>query len=356
MAKKTSLVTGGSGFIGSHLVHQLMARGERVRILDVAEPAPSLDGAEYLKGSILDRDTVARALAGVHRVYHLAANPNLWSRRRREFEDVNVRGTEIVLEQAARVNVERIVHCSTESILKSHSHRLVAPLADAEPGLTIESVPGPYCRSKFVAEQRALEAAQRGLPVIVVNPTLPVGPGDRFLTPPTRMLVLFLNGGTPAYLRLRFQHDRRSQRRARSHPCGRARANRRALHPRRREPASGEASGHPGGAFRPSDAANPYSLLARPRLRRRRGVRGRPGHAPISDGSGERGPARADAVGVRFVQGRARTRGFPFTASAKRSPTQSPGWPTTVISREECAPRTWLSRNALGPSNSPTSA
>lgn len=177
-----------------------MARGERVRILDVAEPAPSLDGAEYLKGSILDRDTVARALAGVHRVYHLAANPNLWSRRRREFEDVNVRGTEIVLEQAARVNVERIVHCSTESILKSHSHRLMAPLADAEPGLTIESVPGPYCRSKFVAEQRALEAAQRGLPVIVVNPTLPVGPGDRFLTPPTRMLVLFLNGGTPAYL------------------------------------------------------------------------------------------------------------------------------------------------------------
>ena len=144
--------------------------------------------------------TRSRALAGVHRVYHLAANTNLWSRRRREFEDVNVRGTEIVLEQAARVNVERIVHCSTESILKSHSHRLVAPLADAEPGLTIESVPGPYCRSKFVAEQRALEAAQRGLPVIVVNPTLPVGPGDRFLTPPTRMLVLFLNGGTPAYL------------------------------------------------------------------------------------------------------------------------------------------------------------
>ncbi|MDP6804835.1 MAG: NAD-dependent dehydratase, partial [Rhodospirillales bacterium] len=75
-----------------------------------------------------------------------------------------------------------------------------APLADAEPGLTIENVPGPYCRSKFLAEQKALEAAKRGLPVVVVNPTLPVGPGDRFLTPPTRMLVLFLNGDTPAYL------------------------------------------------------------------------------------------------------------------------------------------------------------
>ena len=169
--------------------------------LEVLLAALNIDDTWEMRAQRIDpRPRHGRALAGVHRVYHLAANPNLWSRRRREFEDVNVRGTEIVLEQAARVNVERIVHCSTESILKSHSHRLVAPLADAEPGLTIESVPGPYCRSKFVAEQRALEAAQRGLPVIVVNPTLPVGPGDRFLTPPTRMLVLFLNGGTPAYL------------------------------------------------------------------------------------------------------------------------------------------------------------
>ena len=203
MAKRVSLVTGGSGFIGRHLVRQLLARCERVRIFDVADPPPSLSGAEYLEGAILDRDKVTRALNGVHGVhcvYHLAANPNLWSPCKSEFEDVNWRGTEIVFEQAARVKVERIVYCSTESILKSPSHRLAAPLADAEPGLTIENVPGPYCRSKFLAEQRALEAAKRGLPVVVVNPTLPVGPGDRFLTPPTRMLALFLNGGTPAYL------------------------------------------------------------------------------------------------------------------------------------------------------------
>ena len=65
---------------------------------------------------------------------------------------------------------------------------------------SLTDLPGPYCRSKFLAEQEALKAAARGLPVVIVNPTLPVGPGDRGLTPPTEMLLLFLNGETPAYL------------------------------------------------------------------------------------------------------------------------------------------------------------
>ena len=136
-------------------------------------------------------------MKGVDRLYHLAANPNLWSARKDEFEETNVQGTRTVLAQAERADLERIVYCSTESIIK---HRRPEASGTTSPAPTVDDMPGPYCRSKFLAQEEALRAAARNLPLVVVNPTLPVGPGDRFLTPPTRMLQVFLDGRTPAFL------------------------------------------------------------------------------------------------------------------------------------------------------------
>ena len=194
------MVTGGCGFIGQHVVRLLADRGETVRVLDL--DSMDLGGdIEVLAGSILDPDRVAEAMKGVDRVYHLAANPNLWSARKCEFRETNTDGTRIVLNAALRAGVERFVYTSTESILRG-----LAPRAEDEgpsdehARASLADMPGPYCRSKFLAEQLARDAAKAGLPVVIVNPTLPVGPGDRLLTPPSRMLLGYLRGEFPAYL------------------------------------------------------------------------------------------------------------------------------------------------------------
>jgi hopanoid-associated sugar epimerase len=196
---RLSLVTGGGGFVGRHLVHLLRERGERVRVLDLAG-APGLPpDVEIVTGSILDAGKLRQAMTGAGRVYHLAANPNLWARDPETFMETNYRGTQAVLAAAAAANPERIVHTSTESILKSY-RRPIPDTLDETVSWTVDDMPGPYCRSKFLAEQAAMAAARDGMPVVIVNPTLPIGPGDTHLTPPTRMLLDFLSGKAPAYL------------------------------------------------------------------------------------------------------------------------------------------------------------
>ncbi|CAO3424870.1 NAD-dependent epimerase/dehydratase family protein [Azospirillum doebereinerae] len=184
-----SLVTGGSGFIGSHLVAALVERGERVRILDVTLPNAPPPGVTVLHGSVLDREAVANACEGVSRVFHLAAVAQLWQRDPSVFESVNRDGTRIVLAAAEKAGVSRFVHCSTESVLNRGAS------ADERSDSGLATMAGPYCRSKYLAEREALAAAAKGMPVVVVNPTAPIGPGDRTPTPPTAMLRLFLGGG-----------------------------------------------------------------------------------------------------------------------------------------------------------------
>ncbi|OYD80869.1 NAD-dependent epimerase/dehydratase family protein [Azospirillum brasilense] len=189
-----TLVTGGSGFIGGHLVAALAARGERVRILDRQEPPEDTPpGVEFWRGSILDPAAVTRALDGVERVHHLAAVATLWDRDPTVFDRVNRQGTRVLLDAAARApGLTRFVHCSTEAVMIGHPPpRRLDERAD--PGL--EALAGPYCRSKYRAEKDALAAAAEGLPVVVVNPTAPIGPGDRLPTPPNAMLRLFRRGG-----------------------------------------------------------------------------------------------------------------------------------------------------------------
>jgi len=183
-------------------VEQLAARGERVRVLDLRSLGATPAGVEHVVGSITDPATVARAMDGCERVFHLAANPNLWAPDPRSFDVVNHQGTRRMLEAAQKAGVQRFVYTSTESILKScrAPKGSARALIDEKVRLTLEDMPGPYCRSKFLAEEAAREAAAGGLPVVIANPTMPIGPGDTLLTPPSKMILGFLNGETPAYL------------------------------------------------------------------------------------------------------------------------------------------------------------
>lgn len=194
------LVTGGCGFIGDHVVRLLRRRGDRVRVLDLAAPEEPRPGVEYLRGDITDRAAVREAMEGVDVLYHLAARAGLWAPDPSEFERVNRAGSRNVFEEAERARVERAVHCSTEAVMKGRTPPPPGTVMDEERRLPKEEMLGPYAVGKWVAEDEALAAAGRGLHVVVVNPTVPVGPGDRNLTPPTRMLLGYLNGRFPAYL------------------------------------------------------------------------------------------------------------------------------------------------------------
>jgi dihydroflavonol-4-reductase len=192
------LVTGGSGFIGQHLVSALVAQGRPPRVLDLQVPTRILPDVQYIKGSVLDPNVVDEALNGVGEAYHLAGLPGMWLPNKSDFHAVNCRGTEIVIAAARKRGVERFLHCSTESILFRSSPSEDAIAEDAL--LTADDMPGPYTRSKLRAEQHAMQAAASGFPLIIGSPTMPIGPHDHNLTPPTAMLRHFLGGGLQMYL------------------------------------------------------------------------------------------------------------------------------------------------------------
>jgi dihydroflavonol-4-reductase len=198
-SERPVLVTGGAGFIGSHLVARLVAQGERVRVFDL--PHAPLDHLpreiDFLPGDIRNRRAVEGAVRGCHQVYHLAANPNLWTTRRGAFRRVNYLGTVNVIDAALAAGVQRLLHTSTESILTRA--RQSVPITE-EQVVTLDDVIGPYCRSKLLAEQHAFRRAREGAPILIVNPTIPVGPGDRGRSPPTRMCLDFCRGGRREYL------------------------------------------------------------------------------------------------------------------------------------------------------------
>jgi dihydroflavonol-4-reductase len=187
------LVTGGSGFIGHHLVSELIARGRQVRVLDVRVPHRALPVAEYVEGSVLDEKLLHGAMAGIEQIYHLAGLPGMWRADRSDFHAINFIGTKNVLAAARRCGVAKVLHCSTESILFGAFQSNGAAAEDAS--LTVDKMPGPYTRSKMLADRLALQAAAEGFPVIVGCPTMPIGPDDHNPTPPTAMLRHFLETG-----------------------------------------------------------------------------------------------------------------------------------------------------------------
>jgi dihydroflavonol-4-reductase len=195
----TTIVSGGAGFIGSHLVRHLVDSGQQVRVIE--RPGASVChlpcAVEVVFADIRDRDHLKTALKGADSVYHLAANPNLWTPDRRDFDAVNHLGTVNVLELALAAGARRVLHTSTESILT----KATAPgPIDENVEIDVTDTVGSYCRSKFLAEQFAFGLARSGAPVVVANPTVPVGPGDLGLSPPTRLLLEFCRGKLPALL------------------------------------------------------------------------------------------------------------------------------------------------------------
>src|SRR3954471_16270094 len=192
-----TIVTGGAGFIGSHLVDRLVALGHRVRVVERpgADASHLPPGVEVVRADIRDCRAVEHAVRGGRWVYHLAANPNLWVRDRSEFDAVNHRGTVHVLDAALAAGAERVLHVSTESILTRA--RGDGPIAE-EVEIAPSDAVGPYCRSKLLAEGEAMARARAGRPVVVANPTMPVGPGDRGLSPPTRLIRDFCRRKLPA--------------------------------------------------------------------------------------------------------------------------------------------------------------
>lgn len=193
------LVIGGSGFIGSHLVREALLKEETVRVFDNS-PFPRDEPYrphEMILGDLSDLSMLRKGMQGCHTVFHLAGIAHLWRRNPEDFDRINRQGTETVLEAARQVDVSRLIYTGTESILVPRKSGQVIT-EHVQPAL--KDMIGPYCRSKFLAEQAVFRAAETGLPATVVSPTMPVGPGDRNLTPPGQMISSFLQGKIPAFI------------------------------------------------------------------------------------------------------------------------------------------------------------
>ena len=197
--QQLALVTGGNGFVGCHVVRALLARGDRVRVL-VRQGADraALDGLhiETAIGDLRDRAAVERAVAGCDQVYHVAADYRLWVPDPAPMYAANVDGTRNVIEASHKAGVRRIVHTSTVGALGIP----YGGTGREDTPVSIDDMTGPYKRSKFMAEQIAIEAARAGAPVVIVNPSTPVGPLDLKPTPTGRIIVDFLNRRMPAYV------------------------------------------------------------------------------------------------------------------------------------------------------------
>ena len=199
--RELALVTGGAGFIGRHLVGQLVASGTEVRVLDVARRPPTFpDSVSYTRGTVLDHMQLAALMDGVQELYHLAAIAHLWVEDPRRYRQINVEGTRRVLDAAVNARVRRIVVTSTETILRGWRDPNPAPVTEQDRPPRRGELPGPYSISKAAAHAIARRQADAGAPIAIVYPTVPVGPGDDTFTAPTAMIRDFVNGKTPAFL------------------------------------------------------------------------------------------------------------------------------------------------------------
>ena len=195
-----TLVTGATGFLGSHVARALAGRGDNVRVL--VRPSSDLRALEGLEmeratGDLRDSASLDRALEGVQHVFHVAADYRLWARDPREIHESNMNGTQNLLDAARRAGVEKFVYTSTVATIAVPRK---GALPNEETESSADEMIGHYKRSKFAAEKCAARAAEAGLPVVIVNPTTPVGPGDWKPTPTGKIIVDFLNGRMPGYV------------------------------------------------------------------------------------------------------------------------------------------------------------
>jgi dihydroflavonol-4-reductase len=197
-------VTGASGFVGANLVHELIARGHRVKALLRAESdLRGLAGAEFerVAGDVSEPEKLKAAMAGCDWCFHVAASYHLWLKDYAPMYAANVEGTRNVLQAAAAAGCSRIVYTSTVGCigLPKEANGKVIPTDEATP-VAGTQMSNHYKRSKWQAEVVARELAGKGLPIVIVNPSAPVGPRDVKPTPTGQVIVDFLNRKMPAYL------------------------------------------------------------------------------------------------------------------------------------------------------------
>ena len=193
-------VTGATGFLGSHVARALIEHGADLRLLvrtssntnNIADLK-----ADLVTGDLRDPASLERGIAGCDIVFHVAADYRLWVRDPAEMYRANVEGTRAILEAARKSNVRRVVYTSSVATMGFTSN---GQPADENSPVSLDNMIGPYKRSKFMAEQVAIEAARAGQDVVIVNPSTPVGERDIKPTPSGRIVVDFLKKKFPAYV------------------------------------------------------------------------------------------------------------------------------------------------------------
>lgn len=193
---KPALVTGASGFLGWHVARVLRERGHAVRALVRSGSRVDALDVETVTGDLRDPASLERAVAGCGLVFHVAADYRLWAKDTGELYRSNVDGTRNLLQTARSAGVERVVYTSTVGCIGVPHEGI----GDESQPVSLEDMAGDYKRSKFLAEQVALEFARSGFPVVIVNPTAPVGDHDVKPTPTGKIVLDFLNGNMPAFI------------------------------------------------------------------------------------------------------------------------------------------------------------
>jgi dihydroflavonol-4-reductase len=195
-----AFVTGATGFLGSHVAHALAAQGADLRLLvRSTSRTTNIDGlkADRVQGDLRDPASLRAAMSGCEAVFHVAADYRLWVPDPREMYLANVEGTRAMIQAAQAAGVRRVVYCSSVATMGFNDGAV--PVTEADP-VSLADMIGHYKRSKFMAEQIALEAGKSGANVVVVNPTTPVGENDLKPTPTGRIIVDFLRRNFPAYV------------------------------------------------------------------------------------------------------------------------------------------------------------
>jgi dihydroflavonol-4-reductase len=193
-------VTGATGFVGSHVAHEVAARGADLRLLvRPTSNLANLEGlaAETVTGDLLQPESLRTAVRGCDAVMHVAADYRLWVRDPDSMYRSNVEGTHALLRVAREEGVPRCVYTSSVATM---GFKTDGTIVDEETPVSLADMVGHYKRSKFLAEQVAIEAARSGQSVLILNPTTPIGPADLKPTPTGRIIVDFLNKKFPAYV------------------------------------------------------------------------------------------------------------------------------------------------------------
>jgi dihydroflavonol-4-reductase len=197
-----AFVTGATGFVGSHVARELAAQGANLRLL--VRPTSNTQNIDALRadritGDLRDLESLKKGMAGCDYVFHVAADYRLWAPDSQEMYRSNVGGTQNILMAARDAKVKRVVYTSSVATMGFSERSTQQPVTESDP-VSLSDMIGHYKRSKFMAEQIALDVGRAGQDVVVVNPTTPIGEQDVKPTPTGRIIVDFLKRNFPAYV------------------------------------------------------------------------------------------------------------------------------------------------------------